>query len=1448
MKQIFKRRPSLVLLFAIGILFSVYSAHGKELSARALMEACRLGDLETVKAELEKGVDLEAQDGSNWTSLFHALDAGQGEVARFLIDRGADFTQMLPSYEYPLNLAIRGSKNDTVAYLILKGAPLHPEEYEDSRGRSPLFSALVWGDSELLQILEENGADWLDWEHDDVDALSLAAKFNNSEAVRYLIDLGADVNQRAPDGNFPLALAAFEGHLAMVKLLLANGAEINAISRGSMNVDGNRAEPHTALVGAVRDNNLGVVNVLLSAGADPAQIDNLAIKYADFAGNLAIYDRLLEAGVPEPEPYSFTKINRFEHIWRQQDVAMDSEDGVEWIDLSILNNPSQKTAEESPVYNGPPVTVAVIPSRAEVESAEILVTAELTEEPSFKLLERAQLQQALKEISLQRAGLVSAESSIQAGQLLGADCLILLDQEGDTLEARIISTATGLVLRVLVGDTETMGEWVGQIRRTLTTKAPLLHSGTEGLTLVSIPRITSIQGGPNAIDQERILSRALAIYLGSLDNIFVLDRQNMLQLAGEKILTEDVRRFYSSGWLIDGGFDQVGDNLSITLRLRQPETSEEVVLTAGGKASQPREILQSLRDQVGEALEISVTESEESVNEAELYLTEARKAYRVRQFESAQHAADAAWALGNGFEEATSLRLLSRLRRLGLAENLIKGRAEEIRWGGPIQVIAYRTPFLLARQDPRELTARQFITLSQDIMDIYRPLAARKSGFSALEKDLLMYFSEAIKGAILPLKFLNTVSDQKFYRKELETLREGVLRTSLDLLEIAEKNQYPHLRQTILNSYLFALPYLLRDENELYCELEERMNEASAMKAPLSKHNTFAALLRIAEEQMNTVGGQPGTAWQRMALRMIDSDNPDARYLGHALMRRDRHDYQGRVADCEAMVPLYFQLVTDDDSLWGISANNFDPEINTGLQLKNSFRVYPEYAMSMWYPSPYELSLSLSNSHGPYRISWMPPGEVSSVLSPDYARAAYQMNLARIQSASKTGSAAVDYGFPLNGIDLDQLKILKELSEDSLEQLKIRSEDKDYMEKTVYRFNSYVVRPIEEAYVRALQDQKLRFLERDKSPKIYTSQFQTPLFAREFLNQKNERARRSLQEFLFFHGSTCVTSRELWILDRNHGVFRYNVEQDTISEAIFFPIGKRLRVSSDFMGEKLFSGSFIEYPNLSREKESAGIGIFHRGNGKWDFINPERVDPDIQRSYEGIQNTVIIGQELFYSFLNLAPNAAGARFEVLKDTRTSSGVSRIDLESGREILLASSNRTPAKSPLDNVRPDSFNFYEIGPISGNLLRVNKHVYNPVTDEWRRKKRRDELETRQSKDSGSFHKLANEMLLRRADYDPKERVLKALIEVYQDRERKISFEIDVPLELTGWLEIEIPNELPEAARYYEKNLDEPDFSVSAAGEGLILSNSLGFYFIHFDQLYPIFEDRMRFLIGD
>ena len=187
-----RSRPVLVLLalaLACGPCASASAADAP------LIEAARIGDVEAVRAFLDRGADIDGRAADGATALHWAAYRDDLVMARLLIDAGADATAKNRAGVTPLALAGASARAALVARLIDAGAD--PNERMPG-GETPLMMAARTGRLDVLGVLLDRGAA-VDAAEDrrGTTALMWAAANGRPEAVRFLVERGADVSARS---------------------------------------------------------------------------------------------------------------------------------------------------------------------------------------------------------------------------------------------------------------------------------------------------------------------------------------------------------------------------------------------------------------------------------------------------------------------------------------------------------------------------------------------------------------------------------------------------------------------------------------------------------------------------------------------------------------------------------------------------------------------------------------------------------------------------------------------------------------------------------------------------------------------------------------------------------------------------------------------------------------------------------------------------------------------------------------------------------------------------------------------------------------------------------------------------------------------------------------------------------------------------------------------------
>jgi peptidoglycan/LPS O-acetylase OafA/YrhL len=100
--------------------------------------------------------------------------------------------------------------------------------------RSPLAGAIVAGDIAAVRAATQSGVDAAGEDGDAYLPLVLAALTGNSSVVAVLLDAGADINRAGPYGGTALHAAGYMGEAEIVQFLLARGADPTIRDSGGM--------------------------------------------------------------------------------------------------------------------------------------------------------------------------------------------------------------------------------------------------------------------------------------------------------------------------------------------------------------------------------------------------------------------------------------------------------------------------------------------------------------------------------------------------------------------------------------------------------------------------------------------------------------------------------------------------------------------------------------------------------------------------------------------------------------------------------------------------------------------------------------------------------------------------------------------------------------------------------------------------------------------------------------------------------------------------------------------------------------------------------------------------------------------------------------------------------------------------------------------------------------
>ncbi len=240
-------------------------AHG---GSTPLLFAASSGDIETARALVDAGADVNDVAASGTSALVLAAHSGHGPLGIYFLEQGADPNAAGAGYT-ALHAAVLRSQVELVEALLEHGADLNAVVEHGSPGRrfsadysirrqligtNALWLAAKYGEVEILRTLTESGADPF-VVHSDMSTLQVAMGNSGSsiedrrdrlgnapldraaeerrtlELARILIDLGVDVNAAGRRGDTALHDAVRKNFGSVVELLVARGADVNAANQ-----------------------------------------------------------------------------------------------------------------------------------------------------------------------------------------------------------------------------------------------------------------------------------------------------------------------------------------------------------------------------------------------------------------------------------------------------------------------------------------------------------------------------------------------------------------------------------------------------------------------------------------------------------------------------------------------------------------------------------------------------------------------------------------------------------------------------------------------------------------------------------------------------------------------------------------------------------------------------------------------------------------------------------------------------------------------------------------------------------------------------------------------------------------------------------------------------------------------------------------------------------------
>jgi len=168
----------------------------------SLVRKVLLAHPELVNARHETRRGRESDDS---TPLHFACIKGDVDIARLLLDYGADINARNRLGHTPLHVATWAGQKNAMELLIGKGARLETPSLV--KRETPLHDAVVRGNTEIVQLLLNRGAHVDPQNEDGETPLHIACRLGREDIATLLLAAGASPDIKDVKGDTPLALA-----------------------------------------------------------------------------------------------------------------------------------------------------------------------------------------------------------------------------------------------------------------------------------------------------------------------------------------------------------------------------------------------------------------------------------------------------------------------------------------------------------------------------------------------------------------------------------------------------------------------------------------------------------------------------------------------------------------------------------------------------------------------------------------------------------------------------------------------------------------------------------------------------------------------------------------------------------------------------------------------------------------------------------------------------------------------------------------------------------------------------------------------------------------------------------------------------------------------------------------------------------------------------------------
>ncbi len=286
-----------------------------------------------------------------------------------------------------------------------------------------------------------------------------------------------------------------------------------------------------------------------------------------------------------------------------------------------------------------------------------LLEVALSRRPGLALVERSQIQDILRELSLSAGGFFDPSQSPRLGHILGAQILIFVEKmpspNGPIDRYRLVESKTGIVINTLFED-EKVANDITLIVQTIGQGLQKLLVPPNQRYYIGVLDVRNTEPGIALDGKAEALKMFLANDMALSPNIFVLDREHLQHLQEEKTLSNNDLDLKASTYLIEGGIrhSYEGQTLLVQLFLHKMDGTGAQQIDVQVPSDDILTTRYILRQRILELLNAKAVEKipDNKQMESVMFLKQVAPLILSGKYEDAVRSAEVAYALQPGRE------------------------------------------------------------------------------------------------------------------------------------------------------------------------------------------------------------------------------------------------------------------------------------------------------------------------------------------------------------------------------------------------------------------------------------------------------------------------------------------------------------------------------------------------------------------------------------------------------------------------------------------------------------------------------------------------------------------------------------------------------------------------------------------------------------------------------